>query len=314
MTTSLKYFMVVAEEESVAKAAKKLYLSQQNLSNHIHRLEEEYGVLFIRKPQFQLTPTGKILLRTIQQISLLEKNMEQQIKNLRTDEFNYLRIGIHATRARMLLPRVIPEYRRKFPNVFLDFRYADMNDNEKMLSKGEIDLMFGVDVHRRSDFHYIFLQKEPIFLVASENLIQRYGIRLETGVVPVEKISGLPCLLSPVTSKFRKKIDLFCAGAGVTLHEIASISDFELQMMLAAKDQGVCFCPQMLLGKLEELNRTGREGGKLTAMRVELLNFTSELSLVTHRMTQPTKVLEGLIQVFREQFPQNEVTGPSGGQ
>ena len=70
MNTSFEYFMAVVEEESISRAAQKLFLSPQNLNNHIHRLEKAYGTLFIRKPQFQLTPVGQMLYQTLQQIAV----------------------------------------------------------------------------------------------------------------------------------------------------------------------------------------------------------------------------------------------------
>lgn len=73
MKTAFEYFMVVAEEKSISRAAERLYLSSQNLSNYIKRLESEYGILFLRKPQFRLTPAGQALLTALRQISVLEK-------------------------------------------------------------------------------------------------------------------------------------------------------------------------------------------------------------------------------------------------
>ena len=47
-----EYVMEIAKEGSFSKAAQKLYISQQNLSQHIQRLEQYYGVpLFHRKPK-----------------------------------------------------------------------------------------------------------------------------------------------------------------------------------------------------------------------------------------------------------------------
>lgn len=65
MNTAEEYFMAVVREKSIARAAEKLYLSQQNLSNSIKRLEQRYGVLFWRKPHFCLTAEGEALYRTL---------------------------------------------------------------------------------------------------------------------------------------------------------------------------------------------------------------------------------------------------------
>ena len=54
MNISLEYFLAVAEEESISRAAERVMVSQQDMSNHIRRLEKQYGLLFERR-QF---PTG----------------------------------------------------------------------------------------------------------------------------------------------------------------------------------------------------------------------------------------------------------------
>ena len=58
MNISLEYFLAVAEEESISRAAERVMVSQQDMSNHIRRLEKQYGLLFERRPRFALTPAG----------------------------------------------------------------------------------------------------------------------------------------------------------------------------------------------------------------------------------------------------------------
>ena len=49
---SLYYFTELAKELHMTNTAQKLYITQQNLSQHIQRLEQYYGVeLFYRKPK-----------------------------------------------------------------------------------------------------------------------------------------------------------------------------------------------------------------------------------------------------------------------
>lgn len=48
---NLEYFLVAAEELNFTKAAKRLYITQQSLSNHIAKLESYFGAdLFDRTP------------------------------------------------------------------------------------------------------------------------------------------------------------------------------------------------------------------------------------------------------------------------
>ena len=68
----LKYFLLVAEELNITRAAERLYISQQSLSNHISNMEKELDVkLFTRSPKLSLTYAGDLLVETATQIPYL---------------------------------------------------------------------------------------------------------------------------------------------------------------------------------------------------------------------------------------------------
>ena len=76
MNISLEYFLAAAEEESISRAAERVMVSQQDMSNHIRRLEKQYGLLFERRPRFALTPAGEAVLATYRQVRLLEESLD----------------------------------------------------------------------------------------------------------------------------------------------------------------------------------------------------------------------------------------------
>ena len=59
---NLEYFLAAAEELNITRAAKRLYISQQSLSNHISNLEKEFDVqLFNRTTPLTPTYAGRAL-------------------------------------------------------------------------------------------------------------------------------------------------------------------------------------------------------------------------------------------------------------
>ncbi|MDO5134059.1 MAG: LysR family transcriptional regulator [Eubacteriales bacterium] len=300
MTTSQEYFMTVVSCQSVARAAEQLYLSQQNLSNHIKRLEKRYGMLFVRKPRFELTLAGKALYETLQQIRILEQGLDTRLAEIRSNREGILRFGIHSVRARMILPGAMAAFREVYPNVQVKLFLQNTAHNETMLRDGRMDLFLGVNPQHDMDFEYIHLSDEPILFVASERLLQERGIRARQGTIPISYLSRFSFLLGMPDSKFRIKIVETTREAGIELSEKMSVGDYELQLMLAAQGEGACFCDQMMMPKIEQINREREEGGKLRVLGIDGLDATSDISVVVHRLAYRSDIMQAFIESLKK--------------
>lgn len=90
--SNLQYFVTVADELNVTKAAEKLYISQQSLSNQIIKLENELGVkLFVRNPGLKLTYAGDRLYKSARHILDLHNQMLSEIEDIKDNKkVNYV--------------------------------------------------------------------------------------------------------------------------------------------------------------------------------------------------------------------------------
>lgn len=90
---SLYYFVVLAKELHMTHAAKKLYITQQNLSQHIQKLEAHYGVeLFVRKPKMALTIEGEQLYDTASKILSEEEDIVNKFSIISQKSIGRLRM------------------------------------------------------------------------------------------------------------------------------------------------------------------------------------------------------------------------------
>ena len=64
----------------------------------------------------------------------------------------------------------------------------------------------------------------------------------------------LPLIFSHDRSHLQQKVDRLLQETAIIPHKILTISDFEVQLMLACKDVGACSCPKLMLQKVQELN------------------------------------------------------------
>ena len=78
----LQYFLMVAREENITRAAKQLHMTQPTLSRQLMQLEDELGKpLFIRgKRKIELTDEGVLLRRRAEEILLLIKQNKRLLK------------------------------------------------------------------------------------------------------------------------------------------------------------------------------------------------------------------------------------------
>ena len=81
---NLEYFLVAAEELNFTKAAKKLFISQQSLSNHISNMEKEFDViLFNRTTPLTLTYAGQALKAKARQMLELRDETYRELSDIK---------------------------------------------------------------------------------------------------------------------------------------------------------------------------------------------------------------------------------------
>ena len=163
---NLQYFLAVAEEMNVTKAAKRLHISEQALSRQIGKLETELSVkLFERNPRFTLSPAGKRLKAAAEQIGNIERQLHLELDDLTNNNTGELRIGVSYTRGQALLPRLLPPFHQKHPGITVTISEGSASELQENLSKGRIDLFIGYVPRDLDAFEAAELGRERLFLV-----------------------------------------------------------------------------------------------------------------------------------------------------
>ena len=138
----LRYFVTVAEELNITRAAEKLNISQPPLSNQIRALEEELDtVLFIRgKRHLLLTESGQLLYRHAKEILSLSEKTSNEIRQMGKDLSGTISIGLVEGSAPDIASKWIESFIRKYPDI--KFRIMDGNSDEliERLRSGLINL------------------------------------------------------------------------------------------------------------------------------------------------------------------------------
>ena len=110
----LKYFLAIAQEENVTKAAELLHTTQPNISRQIAELEEELGKqLFVKNGRrFVLTEEGVFLRKRAKEIVELTERTEADISAYDRLASGVVHIGAAETYAMRLLADAMIELRK----------------------------------------------------------------------------------------------------------------------------------------------------------------------------------------------------------
>jgi DNA-binding transcriptional LysR family regulator len=115
----LRYFVAVAEEQNVTRAARRLHLAQPALSRQIRDLEEELGATLFERgaASLRLTDAGRVFLDEARAVL---RRVDEAVETLRAAaaaKKTEIHIGYAPSPTAELLPRLLRAYEKANPEV-----------------------------------------------------------------------------------------------------------------------------------------------------------------------------------------------------
>lgn len=177
-TRVLRYFLTVAQEENITKAAELLHTSQSNVSKQLAALEEMLGQkLFLRgSRRIVLTEEGMFLRKRAQEIIELTDRTENDMKSLNRTVRGTVHIGGVETHCMKLIGKSIASLSSLHPQIRFDFFSGSIIELTDMLNKGLLDFALLVGPIDMQEYNYI---KMPV--------TDRFGILLRKDCPLAEK-------------------------------------------------------------------------------------------------------------------------------
>jgi DNA-binding transcriptional LysR family regulator len=213
MIDKLEFFIALARAEHFGRAAEELGITQPTLSAAIKQLEDQLGVLLVKRgSRFQgLTPEGEQVLAWARRIAGDARTMREEMRAARHGLSGRLRIAAIPTALAMIAELTTP-FRERHPGV--NFSVLSRNSVEVLTLLGNFDIDIGIS----------YLDNEPLGRVVSVPLYsERYQLITAAGnplserdKVTWAEVADLPlCLLTPDMQN-RRIIDHHLAEAGVS--------------------------------------------------------------------------------------------------
>ena len=172
--TSLVYFTEAVKDLNFTNTAKRLFISQQNLSNHIARLESYYDVkLFERKPKLALTYAGQVLLGYAENFKIGEENLKTVLFDMKQQEIGMLSIGVSPSRTSIVAPALADIFNQKYPNVELHYFHHHSTTLNEMLLDGRLDFIIGIDKEHHPHIESFPIFKDTLFVIIADELLKK---------------------------------------------------------------------------------------------------------------------------------------------
>ncbi|HEX4252302.1 MAG TPA: LysR substrate-binding domain-containing protein [Pseudonocardia sp.] len=183
----LRYFMVVAEERSVTRAASRLHLTQPPLSAQLARLEHELGVrLLVRHRRgVDLTEAGAHLLEHARRLLAGMDAATDSVRRLGEGRVGRLTLAFVSATAPTVLAPLLRRYHADRPDVVVDFVESGPDGvvEHVRTRRADIGLVHlpppGVGVTHGQDLDVAVLHREPLVAVLPAALAGQVGDRVD---------------------------------------------------------------------------------------------------------------------------------------
>lgn len=173
--TSLYYFNELAKDLNVTKTAARLFISQQTLSNHIMRMETEFGTkLFYRKPKLTLTDAGREMLTFAKNVLTERQHFENVLADIEEEQLGHIRFGASYLNSRTCLPIVLPQFAKEYPNVSIELIEFTSARLQQLILSGDLDMALTVINDNAPNVKTTLIMEDKIYLCVSEDLLKKY--------------------------------------------------------------------------------------------------------------------------------------------
>lgn len=239
----LKYFRAIALEGNITGAAKRLFMTQPSLSQQLQLLEGELGVKLVDRGSRRiiLTEAGRLLYDRAEQILDLLNTTAMELKELHEGYKGTLSIGTIASSGVTLLPGLIRDFHRRYPNIKFNLREGDTPRIVELLSNGIIELGIVRSVFDLDSYYWVDLPPEPMIIAMS----QEWDCGEKSQHIAVKELVDKPVLvhrsneamISECCQRYGFEPNIFCKG-----------DDVRSLLVLANEGIGLAIVPKSALG------------------------------------------------------------------
>ena len=191
---TLRYYLAVAREENMTRAAEQLHVTQPTLSKALKSLEDELGKkLFTRRSfSISLTEEGVLLRNRAEDLVAMADRIEREFVSLDDITGGDIYFGLAESYQIRYLAREIRQFKMTYPGLRYHITSGDTEQVTEKLDKGLLDFAVICETPDEKKYHHILFPESDYFGVvfpADSPLVEKEKIT-------AEDLAGLPLFCS----------------------------------------------------------------------------------------------------------------------
>lgn len=286
----LKYFVAVAEELNIGRAAARLHISQPPLTRQIRALEEELGVdLFVRTPKgVELTQAGEMFRTEANNIRMLVEGAIDRVQRAGEGKLGRLDVGIFGSGIYGVIPELLEAFRTRLPGVSIVLHTMTKNEQIEALRQRRITVGFNRMMPPLPDIGRELVTTERLLVAVHES-----HPLAALAAVPFRALADHPLVLFPNVGRpsFIDKVIELCKQQGFEPHIAQEVGDAVTGIALVASGYGLSLIPESITSL--QMPRV------VYRPLADAPQATIDLSCL-YRATDPSPLLRSFLGIVRE--------------
>ncbi len=191
---TLKYFLIVAREENITKAASLLHVTQPMLSRQLMQLEEELGVKLFKRSNHSiiLTDEGMLLKRRAQELVLLADKTRREFSHEGEQLSGEIAIGSGELHSVGFLSDLLSAFQKEHPLVRYEIYSGNADSIKERIEKGLLDLGLLLEPVDIGKYEFARIPVKEQWSV----LTRKDGPLMAKKTVSPQDLSAIPLLMS----------------------------------------------------------------------------------------------------------------------
>lgn len=294
----LQAFARVYELQSFSKAGEDLFLSQPTISTHVLSLEEELGVKLFDRIGRRVIPTqaGQVLHAGVQKMFRIIEETKADIHDLRNQVRGKVVVGGSTIPSNYLLPVVLSDFRKKYPEVCVDLRIGDSIKVCQDVLSGELDFGIVGGFADHFDLEHGLLMKDMLHVVASPHM----SLNLPEKIKPHD-LKTVPWVLREKGSGTRQAFENALMDCGISVQDLrvsTLVQSTEALVRCVLAGAGVGVTSRLAVQKYID-------SGELAVLDVSGLVINRSFYIIRHKRRSLFTCSNKLIECVKEHIRDN---------